>query len=363
MAHVLFDPIKLGPLTLPNRIVMSSMSRDRSFGGLPTALNAHYYAQRAGAGLVVVESTAVSARGVGWPNTPGIFSDAQVAGWRLVTDAVHSKGGRIFCQLWHCGRNSHVLTQPGGARPVGPSAVLPPGTIRTLDGRKPLEVPHELSVTEIGGIVDEYRAAAQNARRAGFDGIQVHAGNGFLLDQFLRDSANLRHDAYGGTPENRCRLLFEVVEAVCSVWDKDCVGVRMSLTNPTVYFLHDSDPATLVATALRGLGMLGIAYVDMVEGSTTADPATHELDYPTLRRLFPGLYVANNGFDGLAKAEAALASHADMISFGRLFIANPDLPARLRAGAALNPLNKDFIYSPDHRGYTDYPFLDGIVDP
>jgi N-ethylmaleimide reductase len=355
----LFQPITLGALMLPSRIVMSSMSRDRSFGGIPNALNAAYYAQRASAGLVVTESTAVSARGVGWPDTPGIFSTHQVAAWRQVTDAVHRAGGRIYCQLWHCGRNSHPLTQPDGALPVGPSAVLPPGTIRTREGRKPLMVPHALSVAEIEGIVTDYRSAAQNAMAAGFDGVQVHAGNGFLLDQFLRDSANHRTDMYGGSPANRCRLMLEVTEAVCGVWGADRVGVRLSPTNPSNYMLSDRDPEALMRVALPLLGKLGIAYLDMVEGSTSAAPATHALDYPALRRLFPRCYIANNSFVSLVQAEAALRSHADLVSFGRLFIANPDLPRRLAIGAPLNPLNSSLIYSPDHRGYTDYPFLDG----
>ncbi|WP_446720777.1 alkene reductase [Mesorhizobium sp. L-8-3] len=354
----MFSAIRLGDLTLPNRIVMSSMSRDKCPRGVPTELNAVYYAQRASAGLVVTESTAVSARGVGWPMTPGIFTDAQVEGWRAVTEAVHAAGGTIFCQLWHCGRNSHPLTQPGGLLPVGPSAVLPPGTIRTSEGRKPLLVPHELTKDELPGIVAEYRAGARNARRAGFDGVQVHAGNGFLLDQFLRDSANHRMDAYGGTAENRCRLLMEVVAAVCEEWGPQRIGVRLSPTNPTIYRLRDTDPATLLVTALEMLNELQIAYVDIVEGSTTDEPATAELDYPTLRRRFRGRYVANNGFKDLATAERALRTHADLISFGRLFIANPDLPKRLRTGAPLNPLRRELIYSPDHRGYTDYPCLD-----
>jgi N-ethylmaleimide reductase len=358
MTRSLFDPASLGALRLPNRIIMSSMSRDRSAGGVPTTLNAAYYAQRATAGLVVTESTAISPRGVGWPNTPGIYTEAQVAGWRAVTDAVHRAGGCIFSQLWHCGRNSHPLTQPGGVLPVGPSALLPSGTIRTAEGRKPLLVPHELSADEIAGIVDEYRAAARNALAAGFDGVQLHAGNGFLLDQFLRDSANQRTDDYGGSAQNRCRFLAEVVEAVCEIWSPARVGVRFSPANPTIYHLRDSDPARLLATAFEMLSELRIAYVDVVEGSTTTEPATHDLDYPALRRRFTRLYVANNGFSSRVQAERALASHADLISFGRLFIANPDLPRRLKFGARMNPLNLDELYSPDHRGYTDYPFLD-----
>lgn len=362
-AKRLFDRISLGPLHLPSRIVMSSMSRDRSPGGVPTALNAEYYAQRAGAGLVVTESTSVSPRGVGWPNTPGIFTPQQVDGWRGVTRAVHARGGRIFVQLWHCGRNSHPLTQPGGGLPVGPSAIDPQATVRTAQGRLPLPVPHELSTTEIAGVVDEYRHAAHAALRAGFDGVQVHAGNGFLIDQFLRDCANRRRDGYGGSVENRCRLLLEIVEAVAQVWGRERVGVRLSPANPTNYRLRDSDPTALMRAALAGLDALGIAYVDVVEGSTTSEPPTDELDYAALRREFGGLYIANNGMRSVAQAEHALRTHADLISFGRPFIANPDLPARLLRGAALNALDEAHLYAPDHRGYTDYPFLDADTMP
>ncbi|HSV36769.1 MAG TPA: alkene reductase [Ramlibacter sp.] len=359
----LFEPVTLGALRLPNRMVMSSMSRDRSPNGVATSLNATYYAQRASAGLVVTESTAVSARGVGWPNTPGIFTDEQVAGWRGVTEEVHRRGGRIFSQLWHCGRNSHPLTQPGGALPVGPSAILPDATVRTSQGRVPLLVPHELTPNEMPGVIDEYRCAARNALAAGFDGVQVHAGNGFLLDQFLRDSSNRRRDAYGGSVQNRCRLLHEVVQAVCDVWGSDRVGVRLSPANPTIYRLEDSDPALLLRTALATLSELRICYVDVVEGSTTTGPATHALDYAAIRPAFKGLYVANNGIRSREQAELALQSHADLVSFGRPFIANPDLPRRLEAGAPLNALNEALLYSPDHRGYTDYPFLDGDAWP
>jgi len=359
----LFDAVSLGPLRLPSRIVMSSMSRDRSPGGVPTALNATYYAQRAGAGLVITESTAVSARGTGWPNTPGIFTPQQVDGWRGVTAAVHARGGRIFVQLWHCGRNSHPLTQPGGALPVGPSAIDPQATVRTAQGRLPLPVPHELASAEIAGVVDEYRQAAHAALAAGFDGVQVHAGNGFLIDQFLRDSANRRRDGYGGSAANRCRLLLEIVEAVAQVWGRDRVGVRLSPTNPTNYRLRDSDPGALMQAALGGLDTLGIAYVDVVEGSTTAEPPTHALDHAALRRGFGGLYIANNGLRTVAQAEQALRTHADLVSFGRPFIANPDLPVRLQRGAALNPLDEIHLYAPDHRGYTDYPFLDAATEP
>jgi N-ethylmaleimide reductase len=353
----LFDRVQFGRQVLTSRIVMSSMSRDRSPRGVPTALNAEYYAQRASAGLIITESTAVSARGLGWPNTPGIFTDEQAAGWRKVTDAVHQRGGRVFSQLWHCGRNSHPLNQPQGAMPVGPSAIIAEATVRTPQGRMPLQVPHELTTSEISGVVAEYRAAANAALASGFDGVQVHAGNGFLLDQFLRDSSNQRRDSYGGNVQNRCRLLVEVVEAVCEVWGEDRVGVRMSPTNPTNYHLSDSNPELLLRTALTALDELKICYVDIVEGSTTSGPATHAVDYAASRRCFSGLYIANNGLRTLEQAEDALRSHADLVSFGRPFIANPDLPRRLQIGAAQTALNETHIYSPDHRGYTDYPYL------
>jgi N-ethylmaleimide reductase len=354
----LFDELSFGPLRLPSRIVMSSMSRDRCPGGVPTGLTAEYYGQRVGAGLVVSESTAVSARAVGWPNTPGIFNDEQMAGWRGVTEAVHRRGGRIFVQLWHCGRNSHPLTQPGGALPIAPSAIPPNAMVRTAQGRLPLPVPHELTLDEIPGVIDEYRNATRAALAAGFDGVQVHAGNGFLLDQFLRDSSNHRRDAYGGSVHNRCRLMLEVVEAVCAIWGRDRVGVRLSPANPTVYRLEDSDPALLLQTALAALSDLRVCYVDVVEGSTTDAPSTSEIDFPALRRHFNGLYVANNGYRTRAQAEHALQTHADLVSFGRPFIANPDLPRRLAIGAPLNAVDPSTLYTPDHRGYTDYPFLD-----
>lgn len=353
----LLQPVHLGPYLLPNRIVLSPMTRNRSPGEVPNELNALYYAQRASAGLIVTESTAISPRGLGWPETPGIWSDAQVRGWQGVTEAVHARGGRIYLQMWHCGRNSHPLTQPDGQLPLAPSAVQPTGTVRTREGRLPLLTPKEMDARDIGELLEEYRTAARRAKEAGFDGVEVHAANGYLLDQFLRDSSNLRRDAYGGSPENRCRLLFEVVQAVAEIWGVERMGVRLSPTSPSNYRLSDSDPATLYAVALQGLSKLRVSFVDMVEGSSNAMPPTCELDWSALRRHFDGVYIANNGFDLDSAEQATTAGCADMVSFGRLYIANPDLVHRFALRAPLNPLVQETIYTPDHRGYTDYPFL------
>lgn len=358
---LLLEPIDFGPYRLPNRVVMSPMTRNRSPGELPNALNAEYYAQRATAGLIISESTAISAEGLGWPETPGIFTDAQQAGWKRVTEGVHRHGGHMFLQLWHCGRNSHPLTQPSGQMPIGPSAVQPFGTVRTREGRLPLQVPRELPVEEVGRLIDDYRAAARRAMAAGFDGVEVHAGNGYLLDQFLRDSSNLRTDAYGGSPLNRCRLMLEVVAAVKEIWGADRVGVRLSPTSPSNYQLSDSDPGLLLATALGGLSRLGVCYVAVVEGSSNALPPTCELDYAGLRTLFKGRYIANNAFTQARAEEVLREGRADLVSFGRLYIANPDLVRRFALDAPLNPLNNDSIYTPDHRGYTDYPAM--AVEP
>ncbi|MBS0340611.1 MAG: alkene reductase [Proteobacteria bacterium] len=357
----LLSPVQLGPYLLPNRIVMSPMTRNRSPGEVPNALNAEYYAQRASAGLIISESTAISREGLGWPNTPGIFTDEQMDGWRHVTDGVHARGARMFMQLWHCGRNSHPLTQPDGQLPIGPSAIQPTGTVRTHEGRLPLHVPRELPAAEVPRLLGDYKAAAQRAMDAGFDGVEVHAGNGYLLDQFLKDSSNRRQDAYGGDVLKRCRLLLEVVGAVSDVWGPQRVGVRVSPTSPTNYRLSDSNPQLLLDTVLRELSKSRVCYVAVVEGSSNAMPATHQIDYAQARHLFDGPYIANNAFT-LASAESALSQgRAELISFGRLFIANPDLVQRFANGAPLNRLNEETIYTPDHRGYTDYPSLDKLA--
>src|ERR1700683_3870005 len=261
-----FSPFRLGPVALPNRIVMAPMTRNRAGpGNAPTALNATYYAQRAGAGMIVAEASPVSPQGLGYPGTPGIQSAEQIAGWRLVTDAVHAARGRIFLQLWHVGRISHPSLQPDGALPVAPSAIAPAGQAWTLDGMRPYVTPRALETAEIPGIIAQYRQGAANAKAAGFDGVEVHAAHGYLLDQFLRDKTNRRTDAYGGSAANRVRLLMEVMEAVAEVWGIDRVGVHLSPTNLAFNDISDSNPAETFGTAVRALDRLGLAYLHLVE--------------------------------------------------------------------------------------------------
>jgi N-ethylmaleimide reductase len=355
----LFSPLHLSPLALPNRIVMAPMTRNRAGeGNAPTALNAAYYAQRAGAGLIVAEASQVSPQGLGYPGTPGIHSAAQVAGWRLVTEAVHAAGGRIFLQLWHVGRISHPSLQPDGALPVAPSAIAPAGQAWTLEGMKPYITPRALETAELAGIVAQYRDGAANAKEAHFDGVEVHAAHGFLLDQFLRDSTNKRSDAYGGSAENRARLLVEVMEAVAGVWGAVRVGVHLSPTNVAFNDIADSEPAKTFTTAVRALDRLGLAYLHLVEPGP-ADPAGPgpRLDAAFFRPLWRTALIANKAFD-LERANAVLGSGAaDLVSFGTAFIANPDLAERLRRGAPLAAAERKTFYGGGAKGYTDYPAL------
>jgi N-ethylmaleimide reductase len=354
-----FSPFRLGPLALPNRIVMAPMTRNRAGpGNAPTALNATYYAQRAGAGLIVAEASQVSAQGLGYPGTPGIHSAEQIAGWRLVTDAVHAAGGRIFLQLWHVGRISHPSLQPGGALPVAPSAIAPAGQAWTLEGMKPYVTPRALETAEIPGIVAQYRQGAANAKAAGFDGVEVHAAHGYLLDQFLRDKTNHRTDKYGGSAENRARLLVEVMEAVAGVWGGDRAGVHLSPTNLAFNDISDSDPAQTFSTAVRALDRLGLAYLHLVEPGP-ADPVGPgpRLDAAFFRPLWRSAIVVNKAYD-LDRANAVLRSGtADLVSFATLFIANPDLPERFRRSAPFNPPERKTYYGGGAAGYTDYPAL------
>jgi N-ethylmaleimide reductase len=360
MSHVdIFSPFDLGPLTLPNRIVMAPMTRNRAgAGNTPTALNASYYTQRASAGLIVAEASQVSPQGLGYPGTPGIHSAEQVAGWRLVTDAVHAAGGRIFLQLWHVGRISHPSLQPDGVLPVAPSAIAPTGQAWTLEGMKPYVTPRALETAELPGIVAQYRAGAANAKAAGFDGVEVHAAHGFLLDQFLRDSTNKRSDAYGGSAANRARLLLEVMEAVAGVWGADRVGVHLSPTNLAFNDISDSDPAATFATVVRALGRLDLGYLHLVEPGP-ADPVGPgpRLDAAFFQPLWHTALIANKAYD-LARANAVLHDgSADLVSFATLYIANPDLIERLRRGAALNTADRKTFYGGAEKGYTDYPVM------
>jgi N-ethylmaleimide reductase len=354
----LFDPIRLGPYTLANRIVMAPLTRSRAkVNDAPGPLHAEYYAQRASAGLIIAEATQISQQGKGYAWTPGIHSDEQVAGWRLVTDAVHAKGGRIFLQLWHVGRISHPSLQPGGALPVAPSAVKPEGQAFTETGFQPFVTPRALETDEIAGIVGQYRAAAENAKRAGFDGVEIHAANGYLIDQFLRDKTNKRTDRYGGSIENRARFLVEVVDAVVGVWGGERVGIRLSPVSPA-NDIADSDPERVFTHAVEQLNRFGLVYIHVIEGATQGPrEVSGGFDLQKLRRLFKGAYIANNAYDlGLA-IEARRSGRADLVAFGRPFIANPDLVERLRRGAPLAELDRSTLYGGDARGYTDYPAL------
>lgn len=358
----LFTPIRLGALSLPNRMVMAPMTRSRAgAGNVPTALNALYYVQRASAGLILSEGTQVSPQGVGYPNTPGIHTDAQVAGWRAVTDAVHEAGGRIMAQLWHVGRISHPSIQPGGAAPVAPSAIAAQGTVYTAEGMQPLPTPRALDLDEIPGVIAQFAEGARRARDAGFDGVEIHAANGYLLDQFLRDGTNQRTDRYGGSIANRARLLLEVTEAVIAAWSADRVGVRLAPYG-TFNDIRDSDPAALFNHVAEALAPFGLAFLHVIEGvpdhGMAAPPAGAEPLAARLRAAFKGPLMLNGGYDR-ASADAALAAGtADLVSFGVPFIANPDLPARFKAGAPLNTPDTATFYGGDAKGYTDYPALE-----
>ena len=353
----LFTPLRLGAVALENRIVMAPLTRNRAGpGNVPQALNVDYYAQRASAGLIVTEATQVSPQGVGYPGTPGIHSSAQVAGWRRVTDAVHARGGRIFLQLWHVGRISHPSLQPRGVLPVAPSAIRPQGETITHDGPQPFVTPRALETAEIPGIVAQFRRGAAGALAAGFDGVEVHGANGYLLDQFLRDGSNRRRDAYGGPVENRARLLLEVTEAVAEVWGADRVGVRLS---PLGSFnsMTDSDPEATFGYVARQLSRFALAYLHVVEDGMSGGPDGPGFDWAALRRAFGGLYLANGGYDRRRAAEALASGAADLVAFGQLYIANPDLAERFQRDAALNAPDPSTFYGGDARGYTDYPAL------
>ena len=356
----ILSSFKLGPLMLPNRVVMAPMTRNRAGpDNVPGPLNATYYAQRASAGLIVTEATQVSPQGVGYPGTPGIHSAAQVAGWKGVTDAVHAAGGRIFLQLWHVGRISHPSLQPDGASPVAPSAIAPAGQAMTPDGMKPFVTPRMLETAEIAGIVEDYRRGARNARTAGFDGVELHGANGYLIDQFLRDGANRRTDGYGGSASNRARFLVEVTQALIGEWGADRVGVRLSPTNP-YNDMTDGNPAATFAAAVGELNRFGLAYMHVVE-PVAGDPipAGEVPDIAFFRKPWRGALMGNKGYD-LARANAVLREGlADLISFAALFLANPDLPARFRRGGPFNPPDRKTLYGGAAAGYTDYPAIGG----
>ncbi|HWK45344.1 MAG TPA: alkene reductase [Stellaceae bacterium] len=355
----IFTPIKIGSIELANRIVMAPLTRNRAgAGNVPTPLAATYYAQRASAGLIVTEATQISPQGVGYPGTPGIHTDAQVEGWRHVTDAVHQAGGKIALQLWHVGRISHPTLQPDGALPVAPSAIAAKGQAFTASGMQPFPTPRALETDEIPDIVADYAAAARRAIQAGFDGVEIHGANGYLLDQFLRDSTNKRTDRYGGGIENRARFLIEVVTAVTKTIGANKVGIRISPLNP-FNDISDSDPKKLFSHVVSALNAFGLAYLHVIEPVSADHPMSGgEVKLaPVLRQIFRGPFMLNGGYDR-AHANAAIAEGtADLIAFGVPFLANPDLPARLRLEAPLNKPDQATFYGGDEHGYTDYPTL------
>ncbi|MBK9445562.1 MAG: alkene reductase [Betaproteobacteria bacterium] len=353
----LFQPLTLGALTLPNRLVMAPLTRNRALdGNVPGPLTVTYYTQRASAGLIITEASPICPEGHGYPRTPGIHSAAQIAGWRAVTDSVHAAGGRIFMQLWHVGRISHPSLQPGGAAPVAPSALKPAGQVWTGSGLEDYVMPRALARDELSAIVEAYRQAAINARDAGFDGVEVHGANGYLLDQFLRSSTNLRDDDYGGSLQNRARPLLEVVGAVTSVFGGDRVGVRLSPEN-RFNDISDADPQTTFTYVAVALRPFNLAYLHVLEGDMTGQTASTPFDYPALRTAFGGCYMANCAYDRSRALAAVADGQADLIAFGRAFIANPDLPARLKADAPLTEADPKTFYSGEAHGYIDYPTL------
>lgn len=347
----LLSPYKLGDLTLKNRMVMAPMTRSRALdGNVPNPLATEYYVQRAGAGLIVTEATQVSPQGVGYIRTPGIHSPEQVAGWKKITDAVHKAGGKIFLQLWHVGRISHPDFH-GGALPVAPSAIAAKGTVFTAQGPKDMVTPRALDLSEIPGIVEQFRRGAENAKAAGFDGIELHGANGYLLDQFTRDGSNKRTDAYGGAIENRARLPLEITDAVISVWGKDRVGYRISPTG-AYNDMADSNPAATFSYLSEQLSRRGIGYLHVTEPADTPNRVS-----PLLRKIFKGTYIVNGGYNAETGNAAILSGEADLVAFGVAFLANPDLPIRFARNAPLNAPDPATFYAGEEKGFTDYPAL------
>jgi N-ethylmaleimide reductase len=357
----LLTPVKVGAYELPHRIVMSPLTRSRAGAGLaPTEMNVTYYAQRASAALIVTEATHVTPQGIGYTNTPGIGTPEQIAGWRQVTDAVHKAGGKIFLQLWHVGRISHPSMQEGNRLPVAPSAIAAKGELLTYEGMKPFGAPRALELSEIPGIIEYFRLGALNALAAGFDGVEVHGANGYLLDQFLEDGSNHRTDEYGGSIENRARLLLEVTAAVESVWGAGRVGVRLS-PGGAFNTMEDSAPAKTFGYVAEKLGERNLAYLHVIEPT---DKTSYMVDgenvSPTkhLKSLFKGTVITAQGYTFKTGNAVIASGDADLVAFGKFFLANPDLPARFRLNAPLNEPDASTFYGGDERGYTDYPALE-----
>lgn len=360
--HALFEPLSLGAIHARNRIIMAPLTRGRSTqpGSVPNAMMATYYRQRAGAGLIISEATGISVEGLGWPAAPGIWSEEQVQGWKDVTRAVHEEGGAIVLQLWHMGRLVHPDFL-GGEPPVSASATTAPGHAHTFEGRKDYQGARALATEEISRVVSDYAKAAENARKAGFDGVQLHGANGYLVDQFLRDSTNFRTDSYGGSAENRARFLREVLEALIGVWGADRVSVRLS-PNGETQGCDDSNPAATFAAAARVVEELGLGFLELREPGPDGSFGRTDVpkQSPLIRSIYSGPLVLNSDFDADSASAAVTEGRADAISFGRPFISNPDLPARIRAEAAWAE-NRDVPkswYAPGPDGYIDYPSMD-----
>ena len=363
----LFDPVRAGRLALANRIVMAPLTRNRAPNAVPQDITATYYAQRASAGLLISEATAISHQGQGYADVPGLYAPEQLAAWKQVTDGVHAQGGKIVTQLWHVGRVSHNELQPAGGQPVAPSAITAKTkTVLIKDGVPTFvetSAPRALAASELPGIVYDYERAARHAvQSAGFDGVEIHAANGYLLDQFLKTGSNHRDDAYGGSIENRARLLLEVAHAVVAAVGPGRAGIRLSPVTPA-NDAHDADPQPLFEYVLRQLATLDLAYVHVIEGATGGprEIAERPFDYPALKAAYrdaggQGAWMVNNGYDKVL-AEQALASGADLVAFGKPFISNPDLVRRLREDAPLNAWDKSTFYGGGVKGYTDYPAL------
>lgn len=359
MSAKLFTPFTAGAIEMENRVVMAPLTRNRADNdtGEVQQMHVDYYAQRAGAGLIITEATQISAEGKGYFQTPGIYTEGQVAAWKKVTDAVHAKGGKIVIQLWHVGRISHTSLQPDGNSPVAPSAIAADVKTFTAGGFEPTSTPRALETDEMARVVADYVHAAEMAKKAGFDGVEVHGANGYLLDQFLKTASNHREDAYGGSVENRARLLLEVLEAVTKVWGGDRTGLRLSPFSPA-NGISDEDPQETFEYVVRELNRFDLAYLHLVEGATGG---SRELDegesLAALRKIFEGPYMANNGYDRQMAIDAVEEGKADLVAFGRPYIANPDLAERLERDAPLNEGNSDTYYGGGREGYTDYPFL------
>ena len=358
MTTTLFTPTTLGKLQLKNRFVMSPMTRNRATGNIPNELMAQYYAQRATAGLIITEGTSPSPNGLGYPRIPGIFSAQQVAGWKLATDAVHAKGGKMFIQFMHCGRIGHPLNLPAGARVLGPSAVVAAGDIYTdAEGMKPNAMPQAMTEADIKTAMEEFAQGAKNAVAAGFDGVELHGANGYLLEQFIRPNSNQRTDRYGGAIENRARFVLEVADAVTKAIGKDKVGIRLSpfgvFNDMPLYDAMEADYTWLA----QQLNVRGLVYIHLVDHSSMGAPPVPASMKATFRKLFKGTLILSGGYDATRAESDLAAGRCDLIAVGRPFLANPDLIARWKSGAAVNAPDMSTFYTPGAKGYTDYPTL------